>query len=126
MATDRLSLILAALADPTRRAILARLGQGQATVMELAEPFDLKLPTVSKHLKVLQRAGLVSQGRKAQWRPCRLEAAPLKDVAEWIERYRDAWEERHDRLEGYLRELQTGDGQEDQERSRRSSDHANP
>jgi DNA-binding transcriptional ArsR family regulator len=126
MATDRLSLILAALADPTRRAILARLGQGEATVMELAEPFDLKLPTVSKHLKVLQRAGLVSQGRKAQWRPCRLEAAPLKDVAEWIERYRDAWEERHDRLEGYLRELQTGDGQEDQERSRRSSDHANP
>jgi DNA-binding transcriptional ArsR family regulator len=126
MATDRLSLILAALADPTRRAILARLGQGEATVMELAEPFDLKLPTVSKHLKVLQRAGLVSQGRKAQWRPCRLEAAPLKDVAEWIERYRDAWEERHDRLEGCLRELQTGDGQEDQERSRRSSDHANP
>ena len=117
MATDRLSLILAALADPTRRAILARLGQGEATVMELAEPFDLKLPTVSKHLKVLQRAGLVSQGRKAQWRPCRLEAAPLKDVAEWIERYRDAWEERHDRLEDYLRELQAGDRPEDQERS---------
>ena len=121
MATDRLSLILAALADPTRRAILARLGQGEATVMELAEPFDLKLPTVSKHLKVLQRAGLVSQGRKAQWRPCRLEAAPLKDVAEWIERYRDAWEERHDRLEGYLRELRAGDRPEDQERL---SDHA--
>src|ERR1700730_16529990 len=97
MTTDRLSLILAALADPTRRAILARLGLGEATVMELAEPFDLKLPTVSQHLKVLQRAGLVSQGRKAQWRPCRLEAAPLKDVAEWIEGYRDAWEERQDR-----------------------------
>src|ERR1700730_2433422 len=117
MTTDRLSLILAALADPTRRAILARLGQGEATVMELDEPFDLKHPTVSKHLMVLQRAGLVSQGRKAQWRPCRLEAAPLKDVAEWIERYRDAWEERHDRLEESLRELQAGDRPEDQERS---------
>src|SRR5258708_13119719 len=102
---DELSVTFAALSDPTRRAILARLEQGEATVLELAEPFDLKLPTVSKHLKVLQRAGLISQGRKAQWRPCRLEAAPLKDVAEWIERYRYLWEERHDRLADYLREL---------------------
>lgn len=105
MSTDRLSEILAALADPTRRAILARLAQGEATVLELAEPFDLKLPTVSKHLKVLQRAGLVSQGRRAQWRPCRLEAEPLKDVARWIELYRHLWEERHDRLAGYLDRL---------------------
>src|SRR5215472_1630911 len=105
MPIDRLGEILAALADPTRRAILARLAQGEATVLELAEPFDLKLPTVSKHLKVLQRAGLVSQGRRAQWRPCRLEAEPLKDVADWIERYH-LWEERHDRLADYLRELQ--------------------
>src|SRR6266516_4861244 len=94
MLEDRLSLILAALADPTRRAILARLEQGEAGVMELAEPFQLKLPTISKHLKVLQRAGLVSQGRKAQWRPCRLEPAPLKDVADWVERYRRIWDER--------------------------------
>jgi DNA-binding transcriptional ArsR family regulator len=107
--TDRLSEILAALADPTRRAILARLAQGEATVLELAEPFDLKLPTVSKHLKVLQRAGLVSQGRRAQWRPCRLEPEPLRDVADWIERYRHLWEERHDRLADYLRALQQQD-----------------
>ncbi|HEY8643293.1 MAG TPA: metalloregulator ArsR/SmtB family transcription factor [Candidatus Dormibacteraeota bacterium] len=104
---DRLSITLTALADPTRRAILARLGQGEATVLELAAPFELKLPTVSKHLKVLQRAGLITQGRKAQWRPCRLEAAPLKDVSEWLERYRHLWEERLDRLDDYLRELQT-------------------
>src|SRR6266568_6651423 len=106
MAKDRLSIILMALADPTRRAILSRLEQGEATVLELAEPFDLKLPTVSKHLKVLQRAGLVTQGRKAQWRPCRLAPAPLKDVADWLERYRHLWGERHDRLDDYLRELQ--------------------
>jgi DNA-binding transcriptional ArsR family regulator len=104
---DQLSITLTALADPTRRAILARLGQGEASVLELAAPFELKLPTVSKHLKVLQRAGLITQGRKAQWRPCRLEAAPLKDVSEWLERYRHLWEERLDRLDDYLRELQT-------------------
>jgi DNA-binding transcriptional ArsR family regulator len=109
METDRLSVILAALADPTRRAILARLEQGEATVLELAEPFNLKLPTVSKHLKVLQRAGLISQARRAQWRPCRLEPEPLKDVATWIERYRHLWEERHDRLADYLREVQAAD-----------------
>src|SRR5438552_1088273 len=85
MAADQLSVTFAALADPTRRAILARVAQGEATVMELAEPFRLKLPTVSKHLKVLRRAGLITQGRQAQWRPCRLEPAPLKDVADWVE-----------------------------------------
>lgn len=106
MATDRLSVTLAALADPTRRAILARLARGEATVTELAEPFELSLPGVSKHLKVLRRAGLITQGRKAQWRPCRLTAEPLKDVSDWVEQYRDLWEERFDRLDGYLRELQ--------------------
>ena len=106
MATDQLSLTFSALADPTRRAILARLVRGEATVNELAEPFDLKLPTVSKHLKVLQRAGLVSQGRKAQWRPCRLEAAPLKEVADWAEAFRASWEQRFEKLDEYLIELQ--------------------
>ena len=103
---DELSLTFAALADPTRRAILARLAQGEATVLELAEPFDLKLPTVSKHLKVLQKAGLISQGRKAQWRPCKLEPARLKDVSDWVEHYRHIWEQRFGRLDEYLRELQ--------------------
>jgi DNA-binding transcriptional ArsR family regulator len=107
MATDQLSVTLTALADPTRRAILARLAQSEATVMELAEPFTLSLPGVSKHLKVLQRAGLISQGRKAQWRPCRLEAAPLKDVSDLVERYRRFWEQRFDRLDEYLRELKS-------------------
>ncbi|HEX2172244.1 MAG TPA: metalloregulator ArsR/SmtB family transcription factor [Dehalococcoidia bacterium] len=103
---DDLSLTFAALADPTRRAILARLAQGEATVNELAEPFDLKLPTVSKHLRVLQRAGLISQGRKAQWRPCRLETDRLKEVADWVEQYRRNWEERFGQLDEYLRNLQ--------------------
>ena len=106
MQTDELSNTFAALADPTRRAILARLATGDATVNELAEPFHLKLPTVSKHLKVLQRAGLVTQSRKAQWRPCRLEPAPLKDVADWVERYRRIWDERLNQLDAYLTELQ--------------------
>jgi DNA-binding transcriptional ArsR family regulator len=106
MAIDELSVVFGALADPTRRAILARLAEGEATVNELAEPFDLKLPTVSKHLKVLQKAGLVSQVRKAQWRPCRLETAPLQQVAGWVERYLRIYEERFGRLEEYLRELQ--------------------
>jgi DNA-binding transcriptional ArsR family regulator len=106
MQTDELSSTFAALADPTRRAILARLVDGEATVNELAEPFHLKLPTVSKHLKVLQRAGLVTQSRKAQWRPCRLEPAPLKDVADWVERYRRIWDERLNQLDAYLTELQ--------------------
>jgi DNA-binding transcriptional ArsR family regulator len=103
---DQLSVTLSALADPTRRAILARLAQGEATVLELAQPFDLKLPTVSKHLKVLRRAGLVTQGRKAQWRPCQIDAAPLRDVAEWVEPYRRLWEGRLGRLDDYLRQLQ--------------------
>jgi DNA-binding transcriptional ArsR family regulator len=106
MTTDQLSMTFAALADPTRRAILARLAQGEATVNELAEPFALSLPTVSKHLKVLQQAGLISQGRRAQWRPCRLEAAPLQDVANWTEGYRRFWDENFDRLDEYLQELQ--------------------
>jgi DNA-binding transcriptional ArsR family regulator len=107
MATDQLSLTLTALADPTRRAILARLAQGEATVMELARPFTLSLPGVSKHLKVLQRAGLIRQGRKAQWRPCRLDAAPLQDVSDLVERYRRFWEQNFDRLDDYLRELKS-------------------
>ncbi|WP_394830489.1 metalloregulator ArsR/SmtB family transcription factor [Pendulispora rubella] len=102
---DPLSLTFAALADPTRRAILARLAQGEATVNELAEPFDLRLPTISKHLKVLQRAGLVAQTRKAQWRPCRLEAAPLKEVATWVWNYREHWEESFDRLDAFLSDM---------------------
>ncbi|HTE85353.1 MAG TPA: metalloregulator ArsR/SmtB family transcription factor, partial [Dehalococcoidia bacterium] len=106
MAADQLSVTFTALADPTRRAILARLAQGEATVMELAEPFKLSLPGVSKHLKVLQRAGLITQGRKAQWRPCRLEAGPLKSASEWVGEYRRFWEESFDRLDEYLKELQ--------------------
>jgi DNA-binding transcriptional ArsR family regulator len=106
MADDAMSVTFMALADPTRRAILARLADGEATVNELAEPFALSLPGVSKHLKVLQRAGLVKQGRKAQWRPCQLDAAPLKDISEWIERYRRNWEESFERLDEYLLTLQ--------------------
>jgi DNA-binding transcriptional ArsR family regulator len=105
-ATDRLDHTFAALADPTRRAILARLAAGEASVTELAEPFEMSLPAVSKHLKVLERAGLVARGRERQWRPARLEARPLKDVAEWAEGYRRFWEESYDRLEEYLDELQ--------------------
>src|SRR2546429_6658128 len=104
---DELSVTCAALPDPTGRAILARLAQGEATVLELAEPFNLSLPGVSKHLKVLQKAGLISQGRRAQWRPCRLEPARLKEVSDWVERYRAVWEERFGRLDEYLRELQS-------------------
>lgn len=108
MATDPLSRTFAALSDPTRRAILARLAHGEATVTELAEPFAMSLPAVSKHLKVLERAGLIMRGRKAQWRPCRLEAAPLEDVAEWLAHYRNFWEESFDRLDDHLREIQKG------------------
>ena len=106
MASDQLSTTFAALADPTRRAILARLVSGGASVTELAEPFYMSLPAVSKHLKVLERAGLIARGRKAQWRPCRLEAGPLKDVAGWVEHYRRFCEESFDRLDQYLQELQ--------------------
>jgi len=105
MSVDRLSLTFGALADPTRRAILARLAKGGASVTELAEPFDMSLPAISKHLKVLERAGLVTRGREAQWRPAVLEARPLKEVDEWVGRYRVIWEQRLDRLDDYLKEL---------------------
>jgi len=105
MSTDRLSTTFAALADPTRRAILARLASGVASVTELGEPFEMSLPAISKHLKVLERAGLIARGREAQWRPCRLEARPLKRAADWLEHYRRFWEQSFDRLEDYLREL---------------------
>lgn len=107
--SDSLSLTFAALADPTRRAILARLSNGDATVNEIAAPFDMSLPAVSKHLKVLEAAGLISRRRTAQWRPCHLEAAPLKDANGWISGYRRFWEASFDRLDGYLAELQAGD-----------------
>lgn len=106
MQTDSLTATFAALADPTRRAILARLARGEATVTELAQPFAMSLPGVSKHLKVLQRAGLIEKGRQAQWRPCRLEAKPLRDVADWAEQFRRNWEESFARLDEYLSELQ--------------------
>jgi DNA-binding transcriptional ArsR family regulator len=105
-AVDQLSNTFAALADPTRRAILSRLATGEATVTELAQPFDMTLPAVSKHLKVLERAGLISRGRDAQWRPCRLDAGPLKEVADWTSRYRQFWEDSFDRLDEYLKDLQ--------------------
>src|SRR5262245_24171953 len=102
---DQLSATFAALADPTRRAILARLAERQCSVTELAEPFDMSMPAVSKHLRVLERAGLIVRGREAQWRPCRIEAGPLKEVSVWTERYRSLWEQRLDRLDTYLQQL---------------------
>ena len=102
---DQLSTTFAALADPTRRAILARLALGECSVTELAEPFDMSLPAVSKHLRVLERAGLIARGREAQWRPCRIEAAPLKEVADWTARYRNLWEQRFNRLDKYLQQM---------------------
>ena len=113
---DPLSTTFAALADPTRRAILARLASGEATVGELAAPFDISLPAISKHLKVLQRAGLIEQGRQAQWRPCRLTPEPLRDLADWVAQYRRHWEVSFDRLDEYLREIQ--------QEERRDDDHA--
>jgi DNA-binding transcriptional ArsR family regulator len=106
MAADLLSTTFSALADPTRRAILSRLLSGEASVTELARPFAMSMPAISKHLKVLERAGLVARGRDAQWRPCRLEAGPLRDVANWVEPYRRVWEARFDRLDAYLRAVQ--------------------
>lgn len=103
----QLDATFAALSDPTRRAILSRLARGEASVTQLAEPFEMSLPAISKHLKVLQKAGLISQSREAQWRPCRLEAKPLKQAAEWIERYREYWEESFDKLDSYLRDIQS-------------------
>jgi DNA-binding transcriptional ArsR family regulator len=108
--TDKLSATFSALADPTRRAILARLTLGETSVKELAEPFRISPPAVTKHLKVLQRAGLISQGRQAQWRPCRLEAGPIRDVAVWVENYRQFWEESFDRLDEYLAEMKKAKG----------------
>jgi DNA-binding transcriptional ArsR family regulator len=107
MTTDALSLTFSALADPTRRSILARLARGEASVTELASPFKMTLPAISKHLKVLERAGLIARSRDAQWRPCRLEPEALKTVADWVEEYRQFWEERFDRLDAYLQEIQS-------------------
>jgi DNA-binding transcriptional ArsR family regulator len=109
MTQDPLSLTFHALADPTRRAILARLSKGEMPVTELAAPFDMTLPAVTKHLKVLERAGLITRGRNAQWRPCKLAAAPLKDVADWVTQYRRFWDESFTRLDEYLKELQRQD-----------------
>ncbi|MGA7489080.1 MAG: metalloregulator ArsR/SmtB family transcription factor [Xanthobacteraceae bacterium] len=123
MPADRLSATFAALADPTRRAILARLVSGETSVTELAQPFDMSLPAVSKHLKVLERAGLIVRGREAQWRPCRIEPRALKAVDDWLERYRRFWEQSFDRLDEYLRELQAKenkDGRKDKGRRDRA------
>ncbi|HSD96817.1 MAG TPA: metalloregulator ArsR/SmtB family transcription factor [Sulfuricaulis sp.] len=107
MPSDQLSATFSALADPTRRAILARLASGELSVTELAEPFEMSLPAVTKHLNVLERAGLIRRGRDAQWRPCRLEATPLREVSDWVEHYRRFWEQSLDRLDDYLKELQS-------------------
>lgn len=117
MTIDKLSTTFAALADPTRRAILAKLAEGETSVKELAEPFEMTLPAVSKHLKVLERAGLIERRREAQWRPARLEAGPLKDVAEWLEQYRRFWEVSFDRLDEYLRKIQKEEQQDEQSNS---------
>jgi DNA-binding transcriptional ArsR family regulator len=112
---NQLSVTFAALADPTRRAILSQLAKGEASVTELAQPFEMSLPAISKHLKVLERAGLITRGREAQWRPCRLEAEPLKEAATWIEQYRQFWEQSLDRLDEYLQELQQQEKNRDRE-----------
>ena len=119
MATDQLSSTFAALADPTRRAILARLLSGERSVTELAEPFDMSMPAVSKHLRVLERAGLIARRREAQWRHCRIEGGPLKEVANWTERYRHIWEERLDRLDEYLQHLKAKEEKSHGRRQRR-------
>jgi DNA-binding transcriptional ArsR family regulator len=120
MSSDSLSQVFSALADPTRRAILARLSKGEASVSELASPFEISLPAISKHLKVLEKAGLIERTRNAQWRPCRLRAAPLKDAAEWIDDYRRHWEERFDRLDAYLKAVTS----RPRKRRRRDDRHA--
>ena len=119
MATDHLTTTFAALADPTRRSILARLASGECSVTELAEPFAMSMPAVSKHLRVLERAGLIARRREAQWRPCRIEARPLKEVAAWTERYRHIWEERFDRLDTYLQQLKAKEGKSHGRKPRR-------
>ncbi len=123
LAQDQLSATFAALADPTRRAILARLVEGESSVTKLAEPFDMSLPAISRHLKVLERAGLIARGREAQWRPCRLEAGPLKDASRWLEEYRRFWEQSFDRLEDYLREVQEGEQKKEQKNGHRKQSH---
>jgi DNA-binding transcriptional ArsR family regulator len=123
MSPDRLSTTFAALADPTRRAILARLVSGEVSVTELAEPFAMSLPAISKHLKVLERAGLITRSREAQWRPCRLDAGPLKDAADWLEHYRRFWEESFDRLDDYLGELRGGELQVKEDRDGYEDEH---
>ena len=120
MSQDQLTTTFAALADPTRRAILARLASGESSVTRLAEPFEMSLPAISKHLKVLERAGLIARGREAQWRPCRLEAGPLKDASKWLEYYRRFWEQSFDRLEDYLREMQKDAHKKEKKNGRRN------
>lgn len=117
MPTDHLSATFAALADPTRRAILARLASGETTVSELAAPFDISAPAITKHLKVLEKAGLITRGRHAQWRPCKLAAKPLQNVSDWVEQYRRFWEQKFDQLDDYLRELQSKDKGHDDKHS---------
>ncbi|MDZ8227231.1 MULTISPECIES: metalloregulator ArsR/SmtB family transcription factor [unclassified Nostoc] len=114
MSNEQLSFTFAALADPTRRAILAHLAKGEASVSELAKPFKMSLPAISKHIKVLERAGLIVRGREAQWRPCQIQAQPLREAADWIEQYRQLWEQRLERLDDYLHELQTQEKQNEQ------------
>lgn len=116
MSSDQLSVTFAALADPTRRAILAHLAKGEASVSELAQPFEMSLPAISKHLKVLERAGLIKRSREAQWRPCQLKAESLQEAANWIEQYRQFWEQNLERLEDYLQELQTKEKQDEQQK----------
>ena len=120
--TDPLSLTFAALADPTRRAILARLAEGEASVKDLSEPFDMTQPAISKHLRVLERAGLIEQGRQAQWRPRRLRAGPLRDIADWVDQYRRHWEESFERLDTYFRELQDKQDQAKGDHDERDTD----
>jgi len=119
ISSEHLDATFSALADPTRRAILARLALGETSVSELAEPFAMSMPAISKHLKVLQRAGLIERGREAQWRPCRLAPAPLKDASDWLEHYRRFWEESFDRLDEYLRELQKREPQKKEKKNGR-------
>src|ERR1700674_680847 len=122
MSPDQLSATFAALSDPTRRAILARLASSEASVTELAEPFAMSMPAISKHLKVLERAGLIARGREAQWRPCRIEPGPLKDVADWLEHYRRFWDESFDRLDEYLSELKA-QGKNPQQKNPKEKKH---
>ena len=124
MATDQLSTTFAALADPTRRAILARLSSGECSISQLAEPFDMSLPAVSKHLRVLERAGLIARRREAQWHHCRVEAAPIKDIVDWAEHYRHMWGRRLDRLDQYLQKLSTSSSVTPASKPQKESRHA--